>query len=205
MQINRFPLLVVVFVILALIFPKNLIAITPKTSVEAVKLSEPETNSQDISSNIKTEIIPVEPYQLYSGVLPEMKEIIDVSKNFFTTIIEKSTDEATIPLFAIFPISDKSKEKLQEDIRDLKNKVGPMHEVEYIGYRTIGKLKRYFTLYFISYHVILPIAWELTFYKPTPKGKWQLNYIRFNSDNIYEFIKYPLLKLNLMQKQLRSK
>lgn len=180
----------------------------PKKGMREVTNAEQNTSKTNYTSfpNMMAALASKrDPYQLYYGVLPEMKEIIDISKNFFTTLIKKNVDKATKPLFAIFPISDKSKNKLKNDIKGMSNKVGPMLEAEYIGYRTIGKLKRYFKLYFISYHPILPIAWELTFYKPAPKGKWQLNYIRFNSDNIYEFIKYPLLKMSSMQKQLGSK
>lgn len=144
-------------------------------------------------------------FQLHSGKLPEMKDILNISKEFFTLIVKKSVDEATQPLFKIFPISDKSKNKLTKDIKGLTTTIGPMIQAEYIGYRTIGSLKRFFTLYFISYHGIMPLAWELTFYQPIANSKWQLNFIRFNSDHMYEFLKYPMLRLNQIQKNIKRK
>ena len=183
-----------------------------KTFAAAKGMYEIKTSSKPVSSSQNSMSLPGmmsalterDVYQMHYDVLPEMKAVIGISKKFFSGLILKNVDTATKPLFKIFPISVKSKNHLKNDIKNLESKVGPMLEAEYIGYRTIGKMKRYFNLYFITYHAVMPIVWELTFYQPMANGKWQLNFIRFNSDNPYEFLKYPQLKLNLIQKLLKK-
>lgn len=163
-------------------------------------VSTKEGNSyENAYNNIAT------PFQFHTDKLSEMKEILNISKDFFTSLVKASVDDATQPLFKIFPISDASKNKLKKDIKGLKDTIGPMIDAEYIGYRTIGSLRRFFTLYFISYHGIMPLTWELTFYQPISNAEWQLNFIRFNSDHMYEFLKYPMLRLNQIQKDIRRK
>ncbi|MBF0500618.1 MAG: hypothetical protein HQM09_10840 [Candidatus Riflebacteria bacterium] len=125
---------------------------------------------------------------------PAVKEILPIVDDFFGKLEAKNATDSLKQLFDIFPIEERSQKNFRSDIQVLSEKLGYPTGHEFIGFRPIGKCERYFLVYLLTHHDKMPVAWEFTFYRPVAGGKWQVNYLRYNSDEIFEFFAYPKLR-----------
>ncbi|MFZ2960125.1 MAG: hypothetical protein WA705_24860 [Candidatus Ozemobacteraceae bacterium] len=123
-----------------------------------------------------------------------VKEIIPIVDDFFGKLQGKNATDSLKLLFAIFPIEERSQKNFRSDIQLLTDRLGFPSGHEFVGFRSIGKSDRFFLVYFMTHHDKMPVAWEFTFYRPTAEGKWQINYLRYNSDEVFEFLAYPKLR-----------
>lgn len=120
-----------------------------------------------------------------------VKEILPLTDDFFGKLEGKDASSALQLLFSIFPINEAAQGNFRSDIQLLSDRLGYPGAHEFIGFRQLGASERFFLLYFLSHHDKMPVAWEFTFYRPKTSNKWQVNYLRYNSDEIFEFFAYP--------------
>lgn len=120
-----------------------------------------------------------------------VKEILPLTDDFFGKLLAKDASGALQLLFSIFPIDERAQGNFRSDIQLLSERLGFPGAHEFIGFRQLGGSERFFLMYFLSHHDKMPVAWEFTFYRPKISNKWQVNYLRYNSDEIFEFFAYP--------------
>jgi|GEM_PF-2034167 len=133
---------------------------------------------------------------------PAMTEILAIADDFFERLEKTDTYSAMKRLFEIFPLKTESQEAFVSDVTNLKTKLGSPTGHEFIGFRPVGATERYFVTYFMTFHPRMPVAWELTFYRPAPNAAWQLNFIRFDADDIPEFLQFTKLQFETLRRQI---
>lgn len=136
--------------------------------------------------------------------ISKIKELIPILDNFFNLLAKKDAYSATKDLFKIFPISQDAKDDFVNKITFAKTKLGNITGHEFVGYKKIGLATKLYIIYWFSYHELMPILWEFTFYKPN-NDSWQLNYIRFESDDIMDFLTLPRLMFEKLRSELSSR
>ncbi len=132
---------------------------------------------------------------------PAVAEILVIADDFFEKLEKTDTYSAMKRLFEIFPLKTESQEAFVSDVTNLKTKLGSPTGHEFIGYRPVGSTERYYVTYFMTFHPRMPVAWELTFYRPIPNAPWQLNFIRFDADDIPEFLQFTKLQFEALRRQ----
>lgn len=141
---------------------------------------------------------------LSTNTTPALSEVCAISEEFFSKFETLDVQTAMNGLFAIFPLNQQAQEAFVIDVTNLKTKLGTPTGHEFIGYRPLGSTQRYFVVYFLTFHPRMPVAWEFTFYKPDPKAPWQLNFIRFDADDIQEFLEFTKLQFESLRRQNTS-
>jgi len=140
--------------------------------------------------------------QTFIKTLPNenIKWPLSVIESFMSNL-EKDTALAGLEkLFEVFHIGQSAKDAFAADLGNLKVKLGIPTGHSFIGFKSFGKSDHYYILYFFSYYNRMPVAWEFTFYRPVTGGAWQLNYIRFESDDIADFLSFPKLQFEAYRK-----
>jgi hypothetical protein len=127
-----------------------------------------------------------------------------LAESFFSAWPTVDTETAIKTLFAVFPIGDAGKAQVINDITRAKLAMGEPNGFCCVGYRAPTGSERLVWLYFLSYHHLMPLAWEFTFYRPRPEGPWQLNLIRFESDEVHDFLTLPKLVFDWYRTQSRT-
>lgn len=133
----------------------------------------------------------------------ETEEIRTITEGFFNKWINEDESSSFKEIFEIFPVADSAKESLAGSVARIKTTLGRINTHDFLGYRFFKNSQRYYALYYISYHELMPVGWEFTYYKSTPEGKWQLNFIRFDSDDIFDFIHFPKLQFDSYKESVR--
>ncbi|HOT29114.1 MAG TPA: hypothetical protein PLU72_13095 [Candidatus Ozemobacteraceae bacterium] len=138
---------------------------------------------------------------LSTTTTPAVSEICAIAEDFFSKFETLDVQTAMKALFAIFPLNQQAQDAFVIDVTNLKTKLGTPTGHEFIGYRPFGSTQRYFVVYFLTFHPRMPVAWEFTFYKPEPNAPWQLNFIRFDADDIQEFLEFTKLQFESLRRQ----
>lgn len=138
---------------------------------------------------------------LSRATTPAVNEALAIADDFFGKFEKLDVQTAMKQLFAIFPLKDEAQNGFIGDVTNLKTKLGTPTGHEFIGYRPVGATQRYFVMYFMTFHPRMPVAWELTFYRPDPNAPWQLNFIRFDADDIQEFLEFTKLQFEALRRQ----
>lgn len=138
---------------------------------------------------------------LSHAATPALNEVLAIADGFFDKFEKLDVQTAMKHLFEIFPLKPDAQNAFVRDVANLKTKLGIPTGHEFIGYRPIGATQRYFVMYFMTFHPRMPVAWELTFYRPDLNGPWQLNYIRFDADDIHEFLEFTRLQFEALRRQ----
>ncbi len=134
----------------------------------------------------------------------QVREIQTVVNEIFPPLIKKDAEGFLQKLFAVFPIGEQARRSFSEDVKHLIQRMGFPLDFEFVGYRSSGQSTRFIQVYYLSIHPTMPLGWEFTFYRPIADGPWQMNFLRYHSDELYEFLNYPKLPFEVMQKQLRE-
>ena len=135
---------------------------------------------------------------------PQIKELQGVITTLFAPLIKQDSETFLKKLFEIFPIGERARAGFGDDLKTLGGRLSFPAEVEFVGYRTVGNSERYFVVYYLSMHPEMPVGWELTFYQPQAGKIWQLNFLRYHSDDLYEFMQLPKMQFEALQKQLND-
>lgn len=130
---------------------------------------------------------------------PALKEVLAIANDFFGKLETADTQTAMKRLFEIFPLKVEAQDAFISDVTNLKTKLGTPASHEFVGHRPVARTDRYFVTYFMTFHPRMPVAWELTFYRATSDGPWQLNYIRFDADDIPEFLQFTKLQFEALR------
>lgn len=141
---------------------------------------------------------------LSTTATPAVNEVLAIAENFFSKFETLDVQTAMKGLFTIFPLNQQAQDAFVIDVTNLKTKLGTPTGHEFIGYRPLGSTQRYFVVYFLTFHPRMPVAWEFTFYKPDPKAPWQLNFIRFDADDIQEFLEFTKLQFESLRRENAS-
>ncbi|RCK80490.1 MAG: hypothetical protein OZSIB_3236 [Candidatus Ozemobacter sibiricus] len=131
-------------------------------------------------------------------------QVKPILETFFANLATQDVVSAARDLFAIFPISQEAKDSFANKITAMKGKLGNLSGSEFIGFRRFGVSQRYVIVYWFSFHDLMPVLWEFSFYRPKPDGPWQLNFIRFESDDLLEFMAFPKLQYDTLRMQLEG-
>lgn len=135
---------------------------------------------------------------------PAVSEVLAIAEDFFGKFEKLDVQTAMKGLFAIFPLNQQAQDSFVIDVTNLKTKLGTPTGHEFIGYRPLGSTQRYFVMYFLTFHPRMPVAWEFTFYRPDAKAPWQINFIRFDADDIQEFLEFTKLQFESLRRQNSS-
>ncbi len=138
---------------------------------------------------------------LSTATTPAVSEVCAIANDFFSKFESLDVQTSMKGLFTIFPLNQQAQDAFVIDVTNLKTKLGTPTGHEFIGYRPLGSTQRYFIVYYFTFHPRMPVAWEFTFYKPDPKTPWQLNFIRFDADDIQEFLEFPKLQFESLRRQ----
>ncbi len=138
---------------------------------------------------------------LETAAFAPVDEVKPIIEEFFGNLTTQDVITASKNLFAIFPISPQGKEGFANKITALKGKLGNLTGFEFLGYRRIGLSLRYIVVYYFTFHDLMPILWEFSFYRPKAGGPWQLNFIRFESDDLMEFLAFPKMQFEVLDQQ----
>ena len=152
-----------------------------------------------VSGNLYSQIVPIE-----TTPTPQVREIQTIVNELFAPLVKKDTEGFLKKLFAVFPIGDRARLSFSEDIKTLTSKLNFPLDFEFVGYRSSGKSERFLLVYYLSIHPDMPVGWEFTFYRPVADGPWQMNFLRYHSDELFEFLHYPKMPFEVMQRQLRE-
>jgi len=133
-----------------------------------------------------------------------VSEVCAIANDFFSKFETLDVQTSMKGLFTIFPLNQQAQDAFVIDVTNLKTKLGTPTGHEFIGYRPLGSTQRYFVVYFLTFHPRMPVAWEFTFYKPDLKAPWQLNFIRFDADDIQEFLEFTKLQFESLRRQNTS-
>lgn len=129
------------------------------------------------------------------------EEVKPILEEFFGKLITQDVVTASKNLFAIFPISPQAKDGFANKITTMKGKLGNLTGCEFLGYRRFGLSQRYVVVYYFTFHDLMPVLWEFSFYRPKAGGPWQLNFIRFESDDLMEFLAFPKVQYEVLGQQ----
>ncbi|NLI75118.1 MAG: hypothetical protein GX442_01595 [Candidatus Riflebacteria bacterium] len=142
-----------------------------------------------------------QPAPLETAAFAPADEVKPVLEEFFGNLTTQDVVTASKNLFAIFPISPQGKEGFANKITIMKGKLGNLTGCEFLGYRRFGLSQRYVVVYYFTFHDLMPVLWEFSFYRPKAGGPWQLNFIRFESDDLMEFLAFPKLQFEVLGQQ----
>ncbi len=118
----------------------------------------------------------------------QVKELIRIVDGLFTEFEGPREELFLKKLFQLFPLNETAQLGFMGDVVNLKQRLGTPVGHEFIGFRKVGASKMYYLLYFFTLHQVMPVAWEFTFYRPKAETPWQINFIRLQSDDIWEFL-----------------
>lgn len=138
---------------------------------------------------------------LSTASTPAVSEVCAIAEDFFSKFETLDVQSAMKGLFTIFPLNQQAQDAFVIDVTNLKTKLGTPTGHEFVGYRPLGSTQRYFVVYYFTFHPRMPVAWEFTFYKPQPNAPWQLNFIRFDADDIQEFLEFTKLQFESLRRQ----
>ncbi|HOY65420.1 MAG TPA: hypothetical protein PLP29_00945 [Candidatus Ozemobacteraceae bacterium] len=130
---------------------------------------------------------------------PALNEVLAIANDFFDKLEKSDTQTAMKRLFEIFPLKVEAQDAFISDVTNLKTKLGTPAGHEFVGHRPVARTDRYFVTHFLTFHPRMPVAWELTFYRAASDGPWQLNYIRFDADDIPEFLQFTKLQFEALR------
>lgn len=141
---------------------------------------------------------------LETGSFAPVEQVKPIIESFFNNLASQDVVTAAKDIFAIFPISQEAKDNFANKITSMKMKLGNVIGNEFVGYRRLGASQRYIIVYWFSFHELMPVLWEFSFYRPKSDGPWQLNFIRFESDDLLEFLSFPKLQYDSFRERLEN-
>ncbi|HNV72732.1 MAG TPA: hypothetical protein PKO06_23685 [Candidatus Ozemobacteraceae bacterium] len=145
-----------------------------------------------------------QPVPLETTPNPQVREIQTVVNEIFPLLIKKDSEGFLKKLFEVFPIGEQARISFSNDVKHLIARLQSPLDFEFVGYRMSGQSVRFIQVYYLTIHPTMPLGWEFTFYRPVADGPWQMNFLRYHSDELYEFLNYPKLAFEVMQKTLRE-
>lgn len=138
---------------------------------------------------------------LLTAPAPWLAEPRAVLEAWLRGIVAGRLREDFAPVGKMFPVAAERQATLLTRLEEAMARLQTPDGFSFLGYRTLGEAGRLARLYYVTWHPLMPLAWEFVVYRGRSDGPWQLNFLRFESDAIDEFVALPPLAFERLRER----